>query len=134
MNNVSLSCQGQRPMSSALLTALGVVVLATSTWAYSNDGDVDESAVPAAQMRDQGQVDRSARAEQRRAEMEARRTAARPESAAGDRRALKRALVESDRTAATAPRSSMSREERRALKRDLRSAMEGANNGDAAPN
>tara|TARA_R110002049_G_scaffold83790_1_gene213205 strand:- start:94 stop:555 length:462 start_codon:yes stop_codon:yes gene_type:complete len=149
MNNVSRTLRGQYSSSGSLRVVVGALCVAMCVPVLASNGqsattDIQSTQVIGEAKREaylKARLERDARREQRRLDRESRHLADSGSSSAKDsdfdeveggthHRSLKRALADSSEAAAIEQRKNLTREERRALKRELRDAMLGANSGD----
>ncbi|MBA4743586.1 MAG: hypothetical protein H2060_12865 [Azoarcus sp.] len=149
MNNVSRTLRGQYSSSGSLRVVVGALCVAMCVPVLaSNDQsatvDTQSTQVIGEATREaylKARLERDARREERRLDRESRHVADSGSSSARDsdfaevedgthHRSLKRALADSSEAAAIEQRKNLTREERRAIKRELRDAMLGANSGD----
>jgi len=150
MHNVSRTLRGQYSSSGSLRVVVGSLCVAMCVPVFAANGASATAGTPTTQfsgetMRDAYLKTKLGR-EERRIERNSRLMAegetaavADPEPEASvkerrdDHRSLKRALVDGgDAAAAAERRKNLTREERRALKRELRDALQGANSDESS--
>lgn len=139
MQNVSQPRSGQSLFAVGLRFALGAMFTVTSFSLIASQSAPDERASGTAMQSGAPSADENRVldvAGQRRLQADAptnrRDGAIRSDgapAARGDRSGLRRALTDSNNSGAVIQRTEMSREERKALRRELRDAMQGANEG-----
>lgn len=152
MNNVSRTLWGQYSSSSSLRMVVGLLCVAVCFPGFASNGASAMAGTSAAQFsgettreaylktklgRDERRIERSSRL---MAEGETAAVAdpdpeaeASVEERGDNHRSLKRALVDGgDAAAASERRKNLTREERRALKRELRDALQGANRDESS--
>lgn len=149
MNNVSRTLRGQYSSSGSLRVVVGALCVAMCVPVLASNGQSATVGNQSTQVigeatRDaylKARLERDARREQRRHDRESRHVAEEGTSSVKDsdfaeveggthHRSLKRALADGSDAAAIEQRKNLTREERRALKRELRDALQGANSSD----